>query len=95
MANITYNTLPLNEAQYGSRCSVPPVQTVKVPQVKHIVHRKPVVQETITEEVSYIEVPITHFYELRDYPQQVIAPSCPVQQRPCAPVQKPPTTCGC
>ena len=95
MASITYNTLPLNETQYGSRCAVPPVQTIKVPQIKHIVHRKPVVQESVTEEVSYIEVPVQHFYEMRDYPQVVVPAVCPVQQRPCAPVQKPPTTCGC
>ncbi len=83
MANMgQFNTMALNADQYGDRCGVqPPPATVKVPVINNIVHRFPVVYETVSQETSYYEVPIVNSYEQRDYPQQIQA-ECPVQAAP-------------
>jgi hypothetical protein len=83
MANMgQFNTMAINADQYGDRCGVkPPPGTVRVPTVNHIVHRFPVVYETVSQETSFYEVPIVHSYEQRDYPQQIAA-ECPVQAAP-------------
>jgi hypothetical protein len=86
LPNVAYSTVPLAEAAFSARCALPPQQTIRVPQVKHIVHRVPVIQEHITEEVTYMEVPVSHYFEQRDYPQKVLAAVCPVgpqQQNKC------------
>lgn len=90
LPNVAYSTVPLAEAAYAARCAVPPQQTIRVPQVKHIVHRIPTIQEHITEEVTYIDVPVQHFYEQREYPQKVMAAVCPV-----VPQAQQQNTCGC
>jgi hypothetical protein len=83
MANMgQYNVMAINADQYGDRCGEkPPQATVRVPTINNIVHRFPVVYETVSQEVSYYEVPIVNSYEQRDYPQQIQA-ECPVQAAP-------------
>ena len=91
LPNVQYSTLPLAEAAFTARCALPPQQTIRIPQVRHIVHRVPTIQEYITEEVTYIDVPVNHSFEQRDYPQKILAAVCPVvpQQQ----VQQ--NKCGC
>jgi hypothetical protein len=91
LPNVQYSTVPLAEAAFSARCALPPVEKIRIPQVKHIVHRVPTIQEHITEEVTYIEVPVNHFFEQRDYPQKVLAAVCPVMPQQMAQQNK----CGC
>jgi hypothetical protein len=82
----------LSSDQFGTRCGVKPAQTnVQVPVVKHVVHRYPVIYETVSEEVTYMNVPVTHSFEQRDY-ASVTKLQCavpPVAAAPCKP------SCGC
>jgi hypothetical protein len=93
----SYSSSNISASQYSSSAcgNMPETQMMQVPQYKHIVHRMPVIYETTTVEASYVNVPISHSFEARDYPQQMAA-QCPVQAAapaPCAaPVQAAP--CG-
>ena len=85
-----YRSAAISKDQYGTRCGAVPVQQmISIPQIKHVVHQRPVIYETVSEEVSYIQVPVGHSYEQREYPQQRQmqcndAPSCAPKKR-----------CGC
>ncbi len=86
-----FNTTNLTVDQFGARCGVRPAQTsVKVPVVKHIVHRRPVIYETVTEEVTYMDVPVSHSFEQRDYQSDTKLQCAVAAPAPsCAP------SCGC
>lgn len=60
---------------------------VQVPQVKYVLHRKPVVYETVTSEVSYMNVPVQYQYEAKDYPQAMQS-DCAQPQQAQAPCQQ-------
>lgn len=65
---------PITPGQFRSACPVEtPAATVQVPQKKFILHRKPVIQETVTEEVTYMNVPVQYAFEERDYPATKVA----------------------
>lgn len=90
--NMNYSTSSLSSDQFGARCGFKAAQTsVQVPVVKHVVHRRPVIYETVTEEVSYINVPISHSYEQRDYASDTKL-QCAVPPQAVAPCK---TSCGC
>jgi hypothetical protein len=95
----SYSSSNISAAQYSSSScgSLPETQTMSVPQYTHVVHRMPVIYETTTVETSYVQVPVSHKFEARDYPQQMAA-QCPVQQAaapaPCAVQQAAAAPCG-
>jgi len=87
----SYSASAISADVYSSKCGQQfPVQMIKVPVYKHVVHRRPVVYETVSQEVSYVDVPVQHNFEQRDYPQNTVA-QCPQPAPVCAP--KP--SCGC
>ena len=85
-----FSAQPLSAEDFGNRCgTTPPAQSVRVPQYNNIVHTQNVQYETITQEVSYVDVPVLHSYEQRVYPTKS-ATQCPVADTtPAAP------SCGC
>lgn len=75
-----YSASAISADVYQSKCGeTHPQQMMKVPVYKHIVHRRPVVYETVSVETSYVDVPIQHNYEQRDYAQNTVQ-QCPTQQ---------------
>jgi hypothetical protein len=65
-------------------CARPPT-CVRVPRIKYVLHKKPVVYESVTKHVSYDKIPISQFYSTKNYPTRVVkACGCPVKKR-----------CGC
>lgn len=80
-----YSTSASSAEAFKNVCGqVHPVQTMRVPVYKHVIHRRPVVYETVSREMSYVEVPIQHNYEQRDYQMSTVQ-QCEVAQAPCQP----------
>jgi hypothetical protein len=86
-----FSAMPMSAAEFGDRCgATQPAQTVRVPQYNNIVHTQNVQYETITQEVTYVDVPVLHSYEQRVYPTKS-ATQCPVSAA--AALEAP--SCGC
>jgi hypothetical protein len=93
---MNYSTSQLTMDQFGAKCGVKPVQnSIAVPVIKHIVHQRPVVYETITEEVTYQNVPIIHSFEQRSYPQDIKTQCAVPQAAPVAAAACGARSCGC
>jgi hypothetical protein len=93
MSNVNYSTSMLTVDQFGTRCGVRPAQSsVQVPVVKHIVHRTPVIYETVSEEVTYMNVPVQHSFEQRDYAQTTKLQCAVAPAAAAAPCK---SSCGC
>lgn len=75
--SVVQNTPKQFQAAVGN-CIPTETQMVKIPQVKYVLHRRPVVYESITKEVSYVDVPISQAYETKNYPQGLQS-ACPQQ----------------
>ena len=81
--------------QYASSAcgNLPAQEMMSVPSYTHVVSRVPVIYETTHVETNYIQVPVQHKFEQRDYPQQQQA-QCPMQQAPPCAAPPPPPPCG-
>ena len=86
-----YRSSMVNAQTMTGKCGVSaPATTVSVPKIRYVLHRRPVVYETVTEQIDYIQVPVQYEFEQRDYAQS--------QQTQCAPKEAPCSakkSCGC
>eukprot|EP00122_Pirum_gemmata_P006586 Pgem_evm3s6026 len=74
-------TRAATQAEFRGACVPQQSSVVKVPTVKYVKHVKPVVYETVTQEVSYIDVPVQYSYETKEYQQGLQSDCIPQQQQ--------------